>query len=434
MRRFSQFDKAARRAVRVALTMVLAWAGIAATAATATAATATAATATAAAVSSPTSTAAATKTVASAAGTKTTVLPRSAIGPLATGRTAAFVEGRGAGFVWASDASAPFNVEYSPPSAWQYNSSSPFAVVNTVRRIPSVLGFYGVKFPNLSGIGVIHVTPYGGDAAYCNVHGFLRNFEFNFQEVYVQCYSLAGDRIDHRFTVSLTNVQTSWQDRPMAYLTGGGLAGQPSPVDANVNSTGAVNTVTRSAAGSYVVRLPNLGGSGGHVQVTAFSNLAVHCKPGSWFPDGSAAVINVHCFDHTGSPVDSVFELTYVDQLNILGLSTGFNPDGHDSAYAWTDQPFTDSYQPDPSYQFANSTATAGSASRNGPGSYGMSFQDVNLSNGGVHVTAYGGGSELCVIAYWNVWAGIQTRCYDQSGTPVDTYYDVSFTGPFVIG
>ena len=55
------------------------------------------------------------------------------------------------------------------------------------------------------------------------------NFEFNFQEAYVQCYSLDGARIDHQFTVSLTNVQASWQDRPMAYLTGGGLAGQPSP-------------------------------------------------------------------------------------------------------------------------------------------------------------------------------------------------------------
>jgi len=425
MRSFSQLEMAARRAVTVALTMVLAWA----------ATTASAEAAAAASVSSPTRTAAATKTVASAAGTKTTVLPRSATRPFATGRTAAFVEGRGAGFVWASDASAPFNVEYSPPSAWQYNSSSPFTVVNKVRRIPSELGSYGVTFPNLSGVGVVHVTPYGGDAAYCNVEGVLNNFEFNFQEVYVQCYSLDGARIDHRFTASLTNVQSSWEGRPMAYLTGGGLAGQPSRWDANVNSTGAVNTVTRDATGSYYVRLPNLGGPGGHVQVTAFSNQAVHCKPAYWFPDGSAELIYVQCFDHTGGLVDSVFGLTYVDQLNILGLSTGFNPDGHDSAYAWANQPFTDeSYQPDSSYQFANSSATAASASRTGPGSYGMRFQGVNLGTGGAQVTAYGWGPELCVIAYWNVGDGIQTRCYDPWGTPADTYYDVSFTGPFTIG
>jgi hypothetical protein len=432
MRRFRQSYMAARRAVSVALTMAVAVAGTATPAAAAT----TTSSAIAATGSSPamTRTAAATKTVASAAGTKTTVLPRSAPGPAATGRTAAFVEGRGAGFVWASDASAPFNVEYSPPSAWQYNSSSPFTVVNTVRRIPSGLGSYGVTFPNLSGVGVIHVTPYGGDAAYCNLNGRLNNFEFNFQEAYVQCYSLAGARIDHQFTVSLTNVQASWQGRPMAYLTGGGVVGQPSPWDANVNSTGAVNTVTRSAAGSYVVRLPNLGGPGGHVQVTAFSNQAVHCKPGSWFPDGSAELIHVLCFDRTGSLVDSVFGLTYVDQLNILGLSTGFNPDGHDSAYAWADQPSTESYQPHPNYQFANFTATAGSARRTGTGRYDMRFQYVNLSTGGVHVTAYGWGPELCVIAYWNVGDGIQTRCYDRSGTPVDTYYNVSFTGPFMVG
>jgi hypothetical protein len=63
-----------------------------------------------------------------------------------------------------------------------------------------------------------------------------------------------------------------------------------------------------------------------------------------------------------------------------------------------------------------------------------MRFQDVNLSTGGVQVTAYGSGPELCVIAYWNVWDGIQTRCYNHSGTPVDTYYNVSFTSPFMVG
>jgi hypothetical protein len=50
-----------------------------------------------------------------------------------------------------------------------------------------------------------------------------------------------------------------------------------------------------------------------------------------------------------------------------------------------------------------------------------------------VEVTAYGWGPEYCSIAWWNS-GGIQVRCFAPGGAPADSYFDVAFTGPFVIG
>jgi len=63
-----------------------------------------------------------------------------------------------------------------------------------------------------------------------------------------------------------------------------------------------------------------------------------------------------------------------------------------------------------------------------------MKFQHANLGTGNVQVTAYGWGNEYCGVVRWNPSEGIRVRCRDANGQPVDTFYDVAFTGPFVIG
>jgi hypothetical protein len=126
--------------------------------------------------------------------------------------------------------------------------------------------------------------------------------------------------------------------------------------------------------------------------------------------------------------------LTYVNGLNILGLSTG-HTGGHDSAYSWANRPMaTTSYQPETSYQFVNTTNTGAIGSRASVGTYGMWFPNVDFNQGDVQVTAYGTGPEYCNVAGWSSRMGAQVRCYNTSGAPVDTYYDVAFTGPFVAG
>jgi hypothetical protein len=344
-------------------------------------------------------------------------------------------DGEGGGFVWANLPSSPPGVPYTPSPAYQYNSRSPHAAVNTVEHLPGEPGRYRVTFPGLvspdvSGLGVPHVTAYGGDGSTCYIEAFGRTFTYT--HIDVGCFSPAGHRVDGRFTASLITAMASWQGRPMAYMyaPAAGLF-----LRWGFNSSGAENTVTLTGQGRYEVRLPNLAAGAGHVQVTAYGT-GGRCKVDRWVPDGTTQVVHVLCFDRTGNPTSDLgFFLTYVERLNLLGLSTGFDPDGHDSAYAWANRPTaSDWYTPNPLYQFANSTNDAATARRIGPGDYVVKFQDVDLNTGNVQVTAYGPGTEYCGVVNWNSFAGIRVRCHNVGGVPVDTRFAVAFTGPFVVG
>jgi hypothetical protein len=354
-----------------------------------------------------------------------------AVTTAATPAAAAEQDLTGSAFLWANDPSTPLGEPYTPSPQYQYNSTSPLTAVNTIRRIPVAPGQYSVKFPGIAHPFITHVTAYGNDHAYCVSHRGVLNFEFRFVEAGVNCYSAAGEPVDHRFTMTLIAVGSSWRGRPLAYLEGGLAGGQPL---VDFNSSGAANSVEKIDRGTYAVRLPNLGAVAGHVQVTPAGFEPVRCKVAGWGPDGTTQVIYVRCFDRNGNASDTRFSLTYAERLNILGLSAGFDPDGHDSAYAWANQPSTATYAPSPFYQFNNFTNDAATASRLGTGDYAMKFQHANLGAGNVQVTAYGWGNEYCGVMRWNPSEGIRVWCRDANGQPVDTLYDVAFTGPFVIG
>jgi hypothetical protein len=352
-----------------------------------------------------------------------------AVGPAAPAFAAL---GRGGGYVWADAAAPPLNVTYTPMAQYQYNSTSPFAAINTIRR--GAQGYYLVTFPGLLGDGVPHVTAYGAQPGYCDVNAIVEVAVGT--QVFIHCVSAQGIPVDRRFTVSYTNVRASWSDRPMAYLRGDGYNGKVS--GPQFNSTGGVNTLTRTGRGVYSVRLPGLGLGTGHVQVTAWHIWPLACSVTGWGPAGVDQIVTVRCFDPTtGAAHDSLFTLTYVDTLNALGLSTGFTPDGHDSAYAWADQsstPLDVTYTPNTSYQFTNGVLDAATASRVGTGDYVMRFPDVDVRMGNVQVTMYGWAFGYCGVVSWTTSAGIRVRCYDAAGQPVDSRFDVAFTGPFVVG
>jgi hypothetical protein len=360
------------------------------------------------------------------------------VGPAAPATAAALT--RGGAFLWLDNPYTALGVPYTPTSTYQYNSTSPFAAINTVTRDDT--GSYIVTFPNLDWDGIPHVTAYGGDTGICTP---WRKQQTGYPvdigvpgtgtDVYVKCFGLDGYQVDHQFTITFTDVRSTYLNRPMAYLLANGFAGTVYSLG-TFNSSGAANSITRTGTGAYTARLPNLAASAGHVQVTAWPGYSGWrlCKVTSWGPSGYDQVVNVRCYDRTGAPVDVNFTLTYVNQLNILGLSAGFDPDGHDSAYAWANQPGTASYQPSTYYQFDNFTNTAATGTRTATGTYGMKFGYSNLNIGDAQVTAYGGGTQFCGIAYWYAAAGIQVRCYALDGTPADSYYTIAFTGPFVIG
>jgi hypothetical protein len=333
---------------------------------------------------------------------------------------------RGSAFVWANQPSSP---SYTPSATYQWNSRHTFAAVNTVTR--SGVGRYTVRLPDLAAAsGTVHVTAYGASTHHCKVANWFPSGTA--QLINVRCFTRTGALVDTFYTLSYTNpggfpwdLGYVWANQP----TSGSYVPSPSY---QANSSGATNRIDRLGVGAYRVRLPNLGRAAGHVQVTAYGTGPERCKVGSWGPVGAEQNIRVRCYGLTGSPVDTRFTLTYVRNGNILGASPlCCHPDGHPTAYAWANQPTAASYTPAPAYQFADFGQST--ISRLGVGSYAV-HPPRSLSNGNVQITAYGDGSAQCKVSSWTSASGIRVLCFTTAGRPVDTFYDVSFVGPFIIG
>jgi len=104
-------------------------------------------------------------------------------------------------------------------------------------------------------------------------------------------------------------------------------------LDYQYNSSGAVNTVTRTGTGTYTVRFPYLGPYGTAL-VSAYGTTDDRCKIGNWIgvpgaPSFTDTVLTVRCYTRLGAPVNSVFTASYT----YPGTSAGR------AAYLWNDQP-----------------------------------------------------------------------------------------------
>jgi hypothetical protein len=191
-----------------------------------------------------------------------------------------------------------------------------------------------VRLPRIGGPGGVQVTARGTSSTQhtCRVVGtrteLIRTrvvgeelIEDIDELVDVACHGGTGAPVDARFTLTfhagedgLTGVP-SRPGAPRAHV----ITDQPSAAlhtpAKRYNSAGGNNTVTRSAAGVYQVRLPGLATLRGHVQVTAVSPTAQpnRCKVTSWNWSGADELVNVKCFDAAGAATDSRFAMSFVD-------------------------------------------------------------------------------------------------------------------------
>ena len=333
---------------------------------------------------------------------------------------------QGSAFVWANQ---PTSTSYLPSPPYQWNSRHSFTAVNTITR--TGVGSYTVRLPDLGAVsGTVLVTAYGSTANYCKALSWGPSGTA--QLVNIRCFTATGVPIDTRFTMSYANhsgvagsdLAYVWANQPTAASY---MPSQPY----QANSSGATNQIQRLGMGIYLVKLPNLGRSAGNVQVTAYGPGPERCKVGSWRPNGTEQDIRVFCRTPSGTPADTKFTLTYVRGGNVLGEPVCCNPDGNPTDYAWADQPTAGSYTPNPLYQFSI-PAQQITISRLATGSYAVHVPDT-LNNGNVQVTAYGSNSAQCKVNFWTPAAGIRVLCI-RSGSPIDTRFDVSFVGPFVVG
>jgi hypothetical protein len=192
----------------------------------------------------------------------------------------------------------------------------------------------------------------------------------------------------------------------------------PSPAY-QFNSKGFTNTIDRLGTGSYLVKFPGLGVSGGMAHVTAYGSSGESCKVQSWVPSGTLQRVWVRCFDSGGRPIDTRFAASFVRSVAGTGRL----------AHLWADQASSPSYTPSPTYQF-NSTGSLNTIVRSGVGVYNAILTDLADTGGNVKVTAYGTGSETCKVQGWgpsgaNIRAVV--RCFSTTGAPVDTRFTLTY-------
>lgn len=201
------------------------------------------------------------------------------------------------------------------------------------------------------------------------------------------------------------------------------------------NSTGEVNTITRTGTGAYTVAIPGIGNGLGSLHLTAASGSA----QGSEYVAGTTCKIDrssanseqyVVCFNAAGEPADSAFYLSY---------SAGDVDLGAHAAYLWANDPTADSYTPDERYQF-NSTNNPNTVRRGGAGMYAVFLPGMAAHQGNVQVTPASGstlgeisGVSCGVFAMGDAGddaRGVNVLCSDSSGSPVDT----GFTLRYIVG
>ncbi|MGW5049598.1 hypothetical protein [Actinokineospora sp. NPDC004072] len=338
--------------------------------------------------------------LAAASGTTAAAQARPAPAPTTAAVTAAYA------YAWNFDAAAPLNTWYSLAGAYSANSTG-----GTNHAKHNGTGWYTVWFPGVPAVGsTIHVTAYGAGDNYCTVEWWRTPDGISGTDADVRCFTRAGAPADAQFTIS----QTYRGVGSGAYVWVN-TTGSPSP-SYQYSSTGSAATAT-GGAGVYTVRLPGLGGSGGHVQVTGYAADGRWCKVGGWGPSGGAQQITVRCFTAAGVPADAMFTLTYVENTNLL-----LGPAALPSAYGWvSDLGALSAY-----YAFDTNPAAATTAQRWAVGGYHVRFP-VDLSRGVAHVTAYGAGNQRCKVSHWTPADGVAVDCYRPDGAYVDTYFDVAF-------
>ncbi|MGH2786413.1 MAG: hypothetical protein ACRDJV_00710 [Actinomycetota bacterium] len=319
------------------------------------------------------------------------------------------------GYVWAHDPSAP---SYTPSPSYQLNSKG---WTNTIDRLGT--GSYLVKFPGLgvSG-GMAHATAYGSSGESCKVHSWVPSGTL--QRVWIRCFSSEGRPVDTRFVASFVRSVSGsgplahvWADQPSTAVY------TPSPTY-QFNSTGALNTITRSGVGIYNVMLTNLADTGGNVKVTAYGSGSETCKVQAWGQSGSNIRAIVRCFTTGGALVDTRFTLTYAKSLGITGIP------GTKAGYVLADQPANASYTPLASHQF-NFLGGANTVIRSAPGQYTVTMPSLGAVSGHVQVNSVGTNPRECKVSHWvpsgpNLSIGV--RCFTTTGVPADSKFVATFT------
>ena len=184
------------------------------------------------------------------------------------------------------------------------------------------------------------------------------------------------------------------------------------------NSAGRVNSYSGSA-GVYTVTMPDLGVSGGTVQVVAAGASSTRCKVASWRPSGSALLIDVRCHSPSGVPSASPFVVFFNKGFTD---TTYYVQRGAHVYYSGTSVVASHSW---------NSTGGINTVTSAATGTYTATLAGLAFSNASVHVTAVGADAKYCKIGGWSVVganAVVRVRCFDTAGNLAPSDFTLSYS------
>lgn len=310
----------------------------------------------------------------------------------------------------------PGSLRYRIRDPKDYASSGDTVRVRKLRR-----GHWNVTFRGVDGTaGSAHVTPLTSGAGFCRVVGW----DGAPAVVEVTCHGRGGPRADIGFIVNFIHVHSARGQ--FAYV----WANKPSTAEYNPDATyshnadGALNVVKRSDVGRYVVVLTAGPSPGGSVQVSAYGEKRRHCRTLEWGPSGADELIPVYCSSKSGHFADSMFTLTFYEDLGLRANSGG------KWAYLLANRPKAASYVPQARYRGAKPSGKP-RVLRSSRGRYVVKLPSMPLG-GAVQVTPMDSRSRRCNVA--GIRKGgkpqrIEVRCYNATGTkPKDSAFTLSYT------
>lgn len=201
------------------------------------------------------------------------------------------------------------------------------------------------------------------------------------------------------------------------------------------NSSGQVNTVNLYSTGAYTITMPGIGVVGGLVHVSVIGGADRFCGIGGVIESIPDEVIDVECFDSSGSHAEANFTVSF------LWTNMGTRPLG----YLWADQPSHDydTTSTDDQLFSHNSTPNTNHVTRTHPGVYRVIFRGLGAARGDVQVTPWYGGAvfaatqpaltqpvgDCTVASFGKVGRNevVIVRCFNYNGLPQDMQFTASF-------
>ncbi|MFZ5439778.1 MAG: hypothetical protein ACOZQL_07200 [Myxococcota bacterium] len=178
--------------------------------------------------------------------------------------------------------------------------------------------------------------------------------------------------------------------------------------------------MTRIAVGHYQARLGGFTMDAGNVHVTAYGSGPERCSVAFWDID----LVEVRCFDATGTPVDAQWTLRYTDQ-HVANAA-------HAGAYAWLSNVAPASI--DAQFQWSSTGATL-TATRLAPGRYMVLIPMLaGVGKTSAMVTAYATLDTRCAVVGWSTVGSdttVEVQCRDSSGALADSRFAMSYLTTF---